>query len=242
MIELIEKLVEMEIDLSITKLDSNIIRVEDFNSINTFEFYLQDLDHNVRVKMVPGGMAAENLLLVSSQEGWITGIRKVISNFTLESLSLQINHAPVDFDLMSGLELVWHHFDLSIIISKIQAADLVIKLHDYITQISEGEFEGKMLEAPQTRYERSPKNRKICLDIHGYRCKICTLDFGEVYPGIGHEFIHVHHVKQLSLQGEEVRLNPAKDLIPVCPNCHAMLHRKTPPYLPDELILIMEKS
>ena len=47
MIELIEKLVEMEIDLSITKLESNIIRVEDFNSINTFEFYIKDLEDRV---------------------------------------------------------------------------------------------------------------------------------------------------------------------------------------------------
>jgi len=242
MIELIEKLVEMEIDLSISKLESNIIRVEDFNSINTFEFYIKDLEDRVRIKMVPGGMAAENLLLVSSQEGWIAGLRDIISDFILESLSLQINHTPVDFDLHSESESAWHHFDLSMISTKHQAADLVIRLHGYITQISEGEFEGKMLEVSQTRYERSPKNRKICLDIHGYRCKICTVDFGEMYPGIGKEFIHVHHVKQLSLQSEEVRLDPAKDLIPVCPNCHAMLHRKTPPYLPEELIKIMENT
>ena len=96
MIELIEKLVELEIDLSITKLDSNVIRVEDFNSINTFEFYVNDLEDKVRIKMVPGGMAAENLLLVSSQEGWITGLRNIISDFKLESLFLQINHTPVD--------------------------------------------------------------------------------------------------------------------------------------------------
>ena len=108
--------------------------------------------------------------------------------------------------------------------------------------MSEGEFEGKMLEVSQTRYERSTNNRKICLDIHGYQCKICTIDFGEKYPGIGHEFIHVHHVKQLSLQDEEVRLNPAKDLIPVCPNCHAMLHKRNPAIKPEELRDLITKK
>ena len=35
--------------------------------------------------------------------------------------------------------------------------------------------------------------------------------------------------------GKEYELNPTKDLIPVCPNCHAMLHRKDPPYDVNDL-------
>ena len=34
---------------------------------------------------------------------------------------------------------------------------------------------------------------------------------------------------------ENYRLDPINDLIPVCPNCHAMLHRRCPPYTPEEL-------
>ena len=34
---------------------------------------------------------------------------------------------------------------------------------------------------------------------------------------------------------EERAIDPIKDLTPVCSNCHSMLHRRKPPFLPDEL-------
>jgi 5-methylcytosine-specific restriction protein A len=42
-------------------------------------------------------------------------------------------------------------------------------------------------------------------------------------------FIHVHHVLPISELGPDYNLNPIEDLRPVCPNCHAMLHRQQPP-------------
>ncbi|MEG0771017.1 MAG: HNH endonuclease, partial [Clostridia bacterium] len=48
----------------------------------------------------------------------------------------------------------------------------------------------------------------------------------KIYGEIGKDFIHVHHLKPLNEIGEEYIVNPVNDLIPVCPNCHAMLHRK----------------
>ena len=53
-------------------------------------------------------------------------------------------------------------------------------------------------------------------------------DFGEVYGELGEGFIHVHHLLDLSTIGEEYEVDPIKDLHPVCPNCHAMLHREVP--------------
>jgi predicted HNH restriction endonuclease len=47
----------------------------------------------------------------------------------------------------------------------------------------------------------------------------------------------VHHLRPLSGIAEEYEIDPVEDLRPVCPNCHAMLHRKTPPYTIDELRL-----
>ena len=40
-------------------------------------------------------------------------------------------------------------------------------------------------------------------------------------PGI----IEVHHLRPLS-DGCERETDPAKDLIPVCPNCHALIHSR----------------
>lgn len=85
------------------------------------------------------------------------------------------------------------------------------------------------------RYERNPLNRQLCLQKNGYTCKICGFNFEKKYGKIGRNFIHVHHIHQLSLAGGPVKIDPIHDLIPVCPNCHAMLHTRTPPLTPDEL-------
>jgi 5-methylcytosine-specific restriction enzyme A len=59
-----------------------------------------------------------------------------------------------------------------------------------------------------------------------YRCKACELNFVERYGEIGKDFIHVHHTKPISAIGKSYKIKPLNDLVPVCPNCHAMLHRK----------------
>lgn len=89
-------------------------------------------------------------------------------------------------------------------------------------------------------YERNPLNRKLCLAVRGYDCIICGMNFKKMYGEVGHHFIHVHHIKPVSQLGPGYIIDPVKDLIPVCPNCHAMLHRKNPPYLPEELKSVVE--
>ena len=56
-----------------------------------------------------------------------------------------------------------------------------------------------------------------------------------MYGEVGKEFIHVHHLKEIASIGENYQINPLTDLRPVCPNCHAMLHRKNPAYTIEEL-------
>ena len=58
----------------------------------------------------------------------------------------------------------------------------------------------------------------------------------------GKNFIHVHHIKPLSEINQEYKVNPIKDLIPVCPNCHAMLYKKVPTYSLEELKNIIKKD
>ena len=64
---------------------------------------------------------------------------------------------------------------------------------------------------------------------------VCNFNFEKTYGDIGKGFIHVHHLNQISTIGEGYQINPIEDLRPVCPNCHAMLHQKNPPYPIDEL-------
>ena len=54
---------------------------------------------------------------------------------------------------------------------------------------------------------------------------IGTANFGNRYGELGEGYIHVHHVVPLSKIGKEYTVDPVKDLIPLCANCHAMVHR-----------------
>lgn len=90
-------------------------------------------------------------------------------------------------------------------------------------------------------HERSPQTRKLCIDEHGYNCKICSFNFEKTYGVKGKDYIHVHHIKSLSKIGKKHTVVPINDLIPVCPNCHAMLHLGSKPLKPKELIEIIEK-
>lgn len=90
-------------------------------------------------------------------------------------------------------------------------------------------------------YERNPIARSKCIEHFGAICKVCDFNFEEKYGIIGKGFIHVHHILDISLIGEEYEVDFTKDLIPVCPNCHAMLHKKKPAYQIDELKRLLRK-
>ena len=94
----------------------------------------------------------------------------------------------------------------------------------------------KRLTMVVNRYERDPQKRAQCLEHYGYDCQICGFSFIKTYGEIGKDFCHVHHIEPLGEQGGESRnLDPIKDLIPVCANCHEMLHRRKIALKPDDL-------
>ncbi len=95
--------------------------------------------------------------------------------------------------------------------------------------------EGLAARVLVNRYERSVEARRKCIDAKGYKCSVCGMDFEKKYGEIGKGFIHIHHITPISAIGKDYKIDYKKDLVPVCPNCHAMLHRKDPPYTIDEL-------
>lgn len=78
-------------------------------------------------------------------------------------------------------------------------------------------------------FERNPKARKACIAHYGPTCQVCGFNFQTIYGTLGLGFIHVHHIKPIGSIGAEYEVDPIADLIPVCPNCHAMIHRNDPP-------------
>jgi len=71
---------------------------------------------------------------------------------------------------------------------------------------------------------------------------VSDIAFEERYGEIGKGFIHVHHKRPLAALGKRYRLNAVKDLVPVCPNCHAMLHKREPPYDIEQLRAILRSA
>jgi predicted HNH restriction endonuclease len=101
-------------------------------------------------------------------------------------------------------------------------------------------YEGAVRKVLVNKYERDTNARLVCINHFGYNCQVCDMNFESVYGELGLGFIHVHHIVPISSIGEKYVLNPIEDLIPVCPNCHAMLHKKPEPSV-EELREIVKK-
>ena len=104
-----------------------------------------------------------------------------------------------------------------------------------VVENHEGLPEGSVVRVEVNRYERSRINRAACIEIHGSICKVCEFSFAAAYGPTGDGYIHVHHITPVSALGPDYRVNPSTDLVPLCANCHAIAHRKTPPFSPDEI-------
>ena len=83
--------------------------------------------------------------------------------------------------------------------------------------------EGAVRQRRVNWYERDPKNRKAAIEKHGVRCFGCGLKVEERYGKIAKDYIHVHHVKPISTVPEDSQPD-IDDLVPLCPNCHAVVH------------------
>lgn len=95
--------------------------------------------------------------------------------------------------------------------------------------------EGARFSITINAYERNSKARAACIAHHGHICAVCGFDFAQVYGTLGDGFVHVHHVIPIGKIGAEYKIDPIVDLIPVCPNCHAMIHRTEPPLTVEQL-------
>lgn len=89
-------------------------------------------------------------------------------------------------------------------------------------------LEGERMRVSVDRQERSAEAVRQCKRIHGVLCFGCGFDFKATYGSIGADYIHAHHLNPLSTRTGTHVVNPQMDLIPLCPNCHAMVHRASP--------------
>lgn len=98
-----------------------------------------------------------------------------------------------------------------------------------------GYTEGGATQSQSTRYERDRRNRAAAIAIWGYKCQACGLDFGDHYGNVAKGFIEVHHTTPVSILKPDSVVDPARDLVPLCSNCHAVAHRREPPFTIEEI-------
>lgn len=115
--------------------------------------------------------------------------------------------------------------EIALEIGKLDKKELILN-QPFDDELSTVFFEGEKKVVYSTKYERDSKARIEAIRIHGTTCMVCGINFEKKYGEIGKGFIHVHHVKPISTVKEKSKIDPKKDLVVVCPNCHSMIHRK----------------
>jgi hypothetical protein len=90
--------------------------------------------------------------------------------------------------------------------------------------VNGGLFEGAGYRVVVNTYERNQEARRQCIAHYGATCVVCGFNFADTYGPVAEGLIHVHHITPLADIGAEYQVNPITDLVPVCPNCHAVIH------------------
>ena len=163
----------------------------------------------------------ENLSLASCDTKASDGRQIFLKNLEIDALKNILNSKRLDKTVKEKAKrLLENHIEIIVYPDDIEDDNL---------------YEGTKKQITVNAYERNPQARKECIQYYGYKCQICEFNFEKVYGEIGKDFIHVHHKVDISTIGENYKVNPIKDLIPVCPNCHAMLHKRKPTYNPEEI-------
>lgn len=100
-------------------------------------------------------------------------------------------------------------------------------------------IEGALSQVIVNRRERNPRNRLLCIRIHGEKCAVCGMEPRRKYGDAG-GIIEVHHLEPVSHLVFPRTYDPRKDLIPLCPNCHRAAHTRRPvPFTPTELTALI---
>lgn len=143
----------------------------------------------------------------------------------------QISGIRIPDEIARELEKVWADFSTN------QRVTLAEEVTD-----TEAIYEGALRKISVNSYERNPEARHRCIKHFGTTCVVCGFDFAVTYGKVGEGLIHVHHLKELAEIGEEYEVDPTRDLRPVCPNCHAIIHRRKPAYSIEEVKALIRRA
>lgn len=192
------------------------------------------------LRTINNSNANKRLNSVSLLSSFKNNIKLLINNREIE-----INNFITDNEKWESFEIIYQRipFDKNNDNEYFEIIKLFVNLFLSLVDYSiEGFEEGNRREDKTIRYERNHINRQICLNHKGHKCLICGFDFEKVYGEMGKDEIEVHHIREISNSEKSHMIDPINDLIPVCSNCHTMLHSRKPSLTPDELRGIISKT
>lgn len=163
----------------------------------------------------------------------------ILSNLMIMRLRQNTNYL-VEEEHAIHLKQLWLD-SIGLDVSKEELFQVI--LEDFAAEeVESGKVEGNVKTYYGKKYERNPENRQRAIEIHGLDCYVCGFNFEAVYGERGANFIEVHHLKPLSTLEEATEINPNTDLVPLCANCHRMIHRRKDAVLTvEELKAILRK-
>jgi hypothetical protein len=112
----------------------------------------------------------------------------------------------------------------------LQDAGFALPEDTQVVLTNEKYVEGRIYDVTMRHRERSREARAACLAAYGFSCYVCGLNLRAQYVGLATEVIHVHHEEPLAGAPREREFDPVATMKPVCPNCHAVIHAREPPY------------
>lgn len=143
--------------------------------------------------------------------------------------------SSISYGLLNTQEVKLCEFAITLFAALLPKAELAYSNPDEVI----GFPEGAVSRVEVNKYERDPRNRREAIAIHGKTCLACDFNFNEKYGELGEDYIVVHHVVPVSQIGPDYKIDPSKDLVTICANCHAMVHRQNPPLSVEELRKIL---
>jgi len=157
---------------------------------------------------------------------WLSDFSAIIRNrFSDVYTALVDGQQPVLFPILRFDKIDDDHYTLELIDEKEITRDATLDEEDQQDSIVNTR-DGRVIHYNSKRYERDPGNRRRAIAIHGTTCFGCGFNFGRTYGELGDGFIEIHHILPLSFAGEAIIVDPKNDLVPLCPNCHRMIHRR----------------
>ena len=157
---------------------------------------------------------------------------------TLDTFFGWYNNGTLLSELVSRLSLNEHDRKLFAELLNASVPE-ILPFPEEIDSSGEALLEGAIKTIAINAYERNPKARKICIEYYGTACSVCDFSFQNKYGSTGRGYIHVHHLTLMSEVREDYVIDPIRDLRPICPNCHAIIHTRKPPYTIEEMRQIL---